>query len=199
MKQSSDVVDRLLARGRLGGPERERILERVLADAAPARSGAAMWRWVGLALLPAAAALILVTPRLAGPVFRAKGRPLSALTIELHCVAGSLTACPAGSTLLFAAAHAPVGARLAAYADPQGAGERIWYFSADTEMPVISSSTETTAVASRGIRVGPEHLPGAYRVRVLILSAPAARQEIASAHPPGLIGEARFFLQVPRW
>jgi hypothetical protein len=165
----------------MGGPERERVLGAVLAKTAPRR-----WRrllgW-GLTVATAAAMLLLVMR----PVpFRARGGGGAPL-LEVGCRDGSLDACPSGSALLYRADGAVDGGFLAAWAVPEGGGEKIWYFpTASGESPSVTARSEVQTLA-RGVRLGPEQPPGRYRVHLLLSRRPLERAAVDSPPPDALI------------
>src|SRR5262245_3407590 len=105
---SDNEIDYLLSRGKLGGSQRERILEAALTAS---REGFwARWRGRfalsagGLALAGATAILLLAvrTPTPDGPSsFQVKG-PGDAPLITVSCLGAQVTACPVGSRVAFA-------------------------------------------------------------------------------------------------
>jgi hypothetical protein len=153
--------------------------------------------WIGsavglVALMSISGGVLLTAP--SGP-FRTKGNPVSDVAVELTCLNASASSCPIGSTLLFGVTNMPSQAYLEAYAEQQETGERIWYFSPEIETPVFRAATGTQA-STRGIRVGPEHTPGTYVVRVLLLQAPLPRAALLAERPSGVVTDARFPLIV---
>jgi hypothetical protein len=192
VKYQEEELDHLLALGALGGPGRERILEQALARTTERRRSSALA--VGLASLAAAAAALVLSPGHASH-FRAKGGGVGGTAVDLSCLGASLARCPTGSTLIFGSAYAPPGSYMAAYAEPLSGGERIWYFSAESESPAASAPQATHAL-SRGIRLGREHLPGEYAVRVVVTRRPLTRQDLRSDRLSGLVADARFRLVV---
>jgi hypothetical protein len=173
----SDRAQTLLANGNLSGSQREEVLGRVL-EGVQAAEGARRWSrvltWAGASTALVAAAAILLWIRTNDEGLRAKGPARVAPIVRVDCEPGGLSACRLGGTLLFAVESAPPGARLAAYAEPPGGGERIWYFSGDDESPSVGDRTPD-GILRRGIRVGPEHQPGAYRLTVFITPGPVPR------------------------
>jgi hypothetical protein len=164
VERRSGQAHTLLSGGNLSGGQREEVLGRVLAGVeAPAR-----WRralaWAGGSMALAATAAFLLFVRPAGEP-RPKGA--AAPIVRVDCEPGGLAACRQGGTLMFAVEGARPDARVAAWAEPTAGGERVWYFSGDGESPAVGDRT-TDAILRRGIRVGPEHQPGAYRLTVLI-------------------------------
>jgi hypothetical protein len=196
----SPELDRLLARGRLGGPARERILDAVLARTArPAPAWRRRALVVGLAAAAPALMLLLVRAQRPGEgdALQPKGERAPAVQLDLRCSEGTLGACPQGATLLFGAVGAPAGGYLAAFAQPEAGGARIWYFSAESEAPPLGSAQPGTRVATRGIRLGPEHAPGRYQVQVWLTAQPVPRAGLLVAGPPpGTLARAAFTLVV---
>lgn len=164
-----------------------------MAESAGARSRFAPG-WTGrLALsvggLAAAAAVIalMVIPREhdAPDTLRAKGPAGPAVTLEVSCKGGALAACPVGATLLFAAqGDATTQGYLAAYAQQGGAGERVWYFSADGESPELRP-TGGLQPASRAVRIGAEHVPGPYVLHLFLTRAPLSRAALLAGPAAG--------------
>jgi hypothetical protein len=186
-------LDALLARGGLSGPTRERVLANVLDQVQPVRST----RWAktaALVLLPAAAALALFVGagRWASTLshahgesggFEARGTASDVVRVDAACTGGPMLACPRGSRLVF---HVQAGARtgyLAAYADPVGRGERVWYFSAEGESPRVQSGA-----LERAILIGPEHTADRYVIHALVSKRPLTRDEAVQAKPAALLG-----------
>jgi hypothetical protein len=175
---SDEDIDMMLAGGRLGGPAKERIME-VVAGHATSRRAPFFARTrnllaVGLAVAAGAAALLLLVPR--QDHFGPKGVAGAEVPrLEISCAGGTLAACPVGSRLLFVAEGADRG-YLAAWADPVGGGERIWYFSRDSQSPALAP-VAGTQVAPKAILLGPEHVPGDYTVHVLVTAEPLSRAE----------------------
>lgn len=164
----------LLSEGNLSGRQREEVLERVLGGLpVERRRWSRALAWVGASTaLAAAAFLLLVRPQ---PELRSKGA--AAPIVRVDCEPGGLHACRSGGTLMFAVQGARADARLAAWAEPAGGGERIWYFSGDGESPAVGDQT-SDGILRRGIRLGPEHRPGIYQVTVLVTAAPLARPQL---------------------
>jgi hypothetical protein len=76
---------------------------------------------------------------------------------------------------------------LAAWAEPAGGSERVWYFSADGEAPRIAPPGAGTQPLSRGVLVGPEHVPGEYRVHLVLSAVPLHKVDLLGASPPGAL------------
>src|SRR5262249_49600660 len=123
-QMNDDELDRLLARGRLGGPRHERVLGKILAER--------RWRrrmlWAAPALAMAAALVLILRPPDGG--FRARGGGEGPV-IQVTCKDGQLEACPKGGTLVFRVDGATAGNYLIAWAEPVGGGSKIWYFAAN--------------------------------------------------------------------
>jgi hypothetical protein len=177
---SKAELDLLLSRGRLKGPAAERVRERVLDAAAPGRRP--LWRPLRVALPTAvtfaAVAVGLIVPRLEHGQ-RSKGGPGSGVVAELACAGGRVDHCPPGARLTIALSGVgDRGLQVGAFAEPEGGGERIWYFSAEDGAAALPDNPGPTALASRSIVVGPEHHPGRYRVHVVLSTRPLRRSEI---------------------
>jgi hypothetical protein len=163
-------LDFLLAQGRLPGPEKERIKDRLLATRGRGRRAWLMGLLAG-GLAVGVGALLLM-PRMDG--FSVKGGGGQA-QIEVECLGGESDRCPVGATLLFVVSGAPRLAFLSAYAEPAAGGERIWYYSAQEDSPAVTP--DKTVPLRRGIRIGPEHRPGSYRLHLILSERPLRREE----------------------
>jgi hypothetical protein len=177
MSRQDDDLDLLLARGRLGGPGREQVLRQTLDRAAPRRR----WLWVApltAACAAAAALLLVVRPT----EFRARGVDGGAL-LEVTCADGARDRCRSGELLVFRVDGASTGGRLAAWAEPEGGGARVWYFpTVEGALPQVAAQPGPQ-VLHEAVRIGAEQPPGSYVVHLLLLPAPLARAEIESAQP----------------
>lgn len=175
----SDDLDRLLARGRLSGPQRDRILERVLDKTANTRR-LRLKRVVMVAapLVAAAAALILV-PRLEkSSDFSGKGAGGS--VIEATCSGGLLSACPIGATLVFRFDGVSTPAYVQAYATPSppNAGERVWYFPTSVVPAPQLTANAPSEVLQKAVVIGPEHSANAYEITVVLSAEPLSKEEL---------------------
>jgi hypothetical protein len=194
-------LDALLGGGRLTGPARDRVFEKVVAavDREPRRP-ARRRLWAFAVVAAGAAAVLVVAPRIMSPPadgLRAKGDQASpALQLDLACVGGTLAACPQGATLMFGAAGAAGTGVLSAYAEPTERGlERIWYFSGEGESPRLTVGSGT-AVAQRAVRLGPEHAPGRYRIHAFLTPSPVSRQVLLAGGPRDAIASRELDLRV---
>ena len=191
MKYRDEDLQRLLSRGRLGGPARERVLDRVLDKVAPARRKRRAWLVpLALALGSGVALLVLVVrPRPEEGSWGARGGAArSAVTLDARCA--DAAGCRPGATLIFSAFGAPAPGFLGAYAQPAGGGERIWYFSAETEAPPVPVSAQATQPASRGIVIGPEHRPGPYQVHLFLCGTPLSQAVLLEGRDPRILARA---------
>jgi hypothetical protein len=181
-----DLIPRLLSRrNQLSRPEKEEILERVLAQVAPDRRRRARKAWLAACVgLGAAAALLLLVPRLAhrGPAgeesFTARGaddRP----SFRVDCLDASGAArCRAGARLRFEVSPGTRTRFFAAFARRQD-GAVIWYF---PDAPG-GSSKDLSRDLARGVLdsqvvLGPEHVPGSYQVEGIFSARPLDRTEV---------------------
>jgi hypothetical protein len=184
-RDDDESVRFLLSGGRLSGAERERILARALRASGPGAAGPAPAtrgrRWLALAvaaLVPAAAALILLVPRAGRDAgeregARAKG-PAAGAALQARCPEREPGRCRQGDRLLFEIDGAPRGGLLAAYAEGS-AGERVWYFpAADGHLAAVPAAPGH-AVVGEAVRLGGEHAPGRYTVHLYLLDHPADR------------------------
>ena len=191
---SDEELDAVLGGGRLSGPARDRVFDTVAATVArEPRRRVPRYVWSLAMVAAGAAAAVVVAPRLwprEGECLCAKGdqEPVT-VQLDVVCSGGTLAACPQDATLTFGVSGGPADGVLSAYAEPVDAGlERVWYFSAEGESPRLTVGGGTE-VARRAVRLGPEHLPGHYRVHLFLTRTPAsaavllagsARDQIAS-------------------
>jgi hypothetical protein len=198
MNRTDDELDRLMARGGLGGAAREQILDQVLDRVAPPRQPHRWRLWLGgLALVASAATsiVLVVRPGSDSDEFRAKGTGAGGAELGLDCQHGAASACPLGSTLIFRVAGAGAGGYLQAYAEPRDGGERVWYFSSESGAPLLPAR-DGTQVARSGVKLGPEHRPGPYRVHVVFSSAPLGRAALLTGKASGVVSAATLDLNV---
>jgi hypothetical protein len=183
-----DRLDGLLSRGRLGGPGREHVLHRALAQARIVHPP--WWRrrptttlgWgTPLAAAAALVALVVVTSG-SRSAFRAKGSAKARPLLSLACGDGNDTRCAQGNKLLFRVAGAEQGGFLAAYAERASAGgERVWFFTAE---PV--AARPNTQVMPEAVQVGSSLRPGRYRVHLLLSATALDRQAVVAPAGPVL-------------
>jgi hypothetical protein len=198
-KDERDEIDRLLARGRLGAPSRERVLARVLEAAEPRPSRGRFW--AGLMAFASAAALaaaiVLVHRRpdaLPGDAFTAKGAGgVASARVEVSCLETGTARCALGQTLVFQVEDAPQASLLAAYAEREGSAERIWYFPSKNDPSLVPVRANAgSEVLPRGARLGPEHVPGRYVVTTILvkheMTADALLAALARAGAGDILG-----------
>jgi hypothetical protein len=158
VNRSDDELDRLLARGRLSRPEKERMLDAVTRANVPKRRR--WWPFVLAPAIPAIAALLLMVHR--HDEFHAKGSP--SVTLEAGCVDG----CRAGSTLMFRTAYVTQPSVLAAWSEDSH-GMRVWYFPTEAgEMPTVEPHGAIETLA-RGVRIGNEHAQSHYTLHMMLV------------------------------
>jgi hypothetical protein len=193
---NDDDIDRLLARGGLSGPQRERIFDEVHRTVGKRKA----FRWsryaaFGAPLAIAAALALVLYPshRLGG--FAAKGTQSS--VVEVLCPDGALSACPLGSKLFFSIEGIVAPVFVHAYADPVGSGhERVWYFPTTNGAEPISVSPDQERLLKKAVVIGPEHGSGAYRIHVVLSTAPLSRDEVLAAHDSKIIDSQVVEIQV---
>jgi len=195
MNRSDGEIDRLLARGGLGGAAREQILDDILGTARETDRRPRRRLWVGGAVaLSAAAALALVVWPRSDSQFRTKGPAAGRAVLDVGCPPASLTACPVGSTLVFSVLGAEVPGHLQAWAERQG-GDRIWYLSAETQTAALAPGAGTQPARS-GVRIGAEHAPGPYRIHLVFSTTPLPRADLLAGSVPAIVARATFDLTV---
>jgi hypothetical protein len=187
--KTKNELDRLLAGDRIGGPEADAILERVLATVERDERRSRRWlapRFVvaGGALAAAAAALLLIRPADEGreDELRARGAAAAAVQLEAVCSEGTLAACPRSSKLIFVVSGAPAQGFLSAYAEPVDAAmPRIWYFSREAGSPQLASAGDETRVFEHAVRLSETHPAGRYRVHAHLSDRPLGREELLAS------------------
>jgi hypothetical protein len=203
MSRSDDELDYLLSRGKLGGSQRERILEAAL-DAS--RDGVwARWRrrvvWGagGLTLATGAAALLLLLPRAPGGDsggFTPKGSSGAPL-ITVSCLGAMLNACPPGSRVAFVVEGGrDKGGFLTAYAEPVKRGERVWYLT--NEAIGAPQDGTSSRVVRKAAVIGDGQPAGAYRVHAIFSQHPVARGSLSSLAKDETLAQVDLDLVVPQ-
>ena len=173
---SRDRLDDLLARGRLSAPRRERIFEEV--DRRVRRPRVSRIVLVAAPLALAAGLAVLLRSQSGGPEhYAAKGTLQS--HVELGCSGGELTHCPHGSKLIFRLEGLLSAGFLHAYAEPLQPGrERVWYYPTAANPPPQVGPAGEGHILGQGIALGPEHVPGRYRVHLIVAATPLSREEL---------------------
>lgn len=186
--ESTDV-ESLLTGGYLSGEDYDAIGARVLDRVAPVRKNRrGRWAAASMVGLSAAAALVLVLSQ--PDEFTPKGKAAHTGSIEVACNGPSETHCKRGDTLYFIVRSGGAG-YLGAYAErvDDPTRSRIWYFPArDGQTVRVDGNHDGRTVASEGIRIGPEHAPGRYRVSAWLSQAPLRHEIVEQATSESLPG-----------
>jgi hypothetical protein len=196
-----ETLHTLLARGRLSGAQRERILDRVLEQHAPPQRRFRRWAVMAAVALPAAAAVVLALGLREGTVGPDANREwlvpkgsTPGVQLEARCPERAPGTCRHGDRLIFSADGVKRDAFLAAFA-VCGSGERIWYFpSADGTMPSIRAGAGHV-VADHAARIGVEHGTGRCELSLSLLERRAERATIL-AGSAALSGKATISFEV---
>jgi hypothetical protein len=190
MSKDQERLERLLARGRLGGPGRERIFERALrtagVDGGRARGLAWRWRWpIRLApvALGVAAAVLLLRP-VDQDGFRAKGGGADTPQVEAVCTAPAAGACSQKGKLAIRVQALPADAFLIGYVTPAGADVpevRRWFSPAseDEGAPRVEAG-EAPRILPRGVPLD-AFAPGRYDVHLRLVARPVTRADALDA------------------
>jgi hypothetical protein len=205
LRREDEQLDRILARGYLGGPRYDEIWARVSKRTVAPRS-AQRWRRFSPALAWAATlggVLLFAGANVDFSKVRAKGTnttesPMDA--IEVGCSEKGDRVCETGSTLMITVNAAVVSGFVGAYAERIGAPlqDRIWYFpTSEGQMPEVVPG-QSTVVLPKGIRIGEEHEPGRYRVTVWIASRLIDRSEVDSLSSGVVRTRSTFDLEIVR-
>lgn len=180
--EDDDSLHSLLSGGRLSGPQRDRILERVLAEHARPRR-----RWVVAlaAALPAAAiALVMLGKSSVSPVKERewlvpKGASSSPL-LTANCRGREPGTCRRGDRLIFEVDGATRQGFFAAYAQC-GSSERLWYFPSETgSVPTVPAGGHF--VLPQVARIGDEHREGRCTLHLFLLEASVDRATLTSGN-----------------
>jgi hypothetical protein len=184
--------DELLAQGRLSGPARDRILDAALAASRPAARP--VWQRVLVWAAPLTVAAVVLFMAFRPSEFRPRGG--AGAVLDVGCRDGTLAACPAGTTLLFRVSAAPAGGFLAAFALRDGSREPIWYFpTAAGDSPKVSPDPETQTLA-QGVRLGSEHVPGRYRIHLVLTRRALTRDQALAPPRDAVLAESDVSLEV---
>jgi hypothetical protein len=179
-------LNRLLARGRLSGAEYDAVEQRIFEAITPRRARA-KWPFVGSALALAAGLALWLGLGSAPSHYGEKGGSTPAGgVVGLGCPGAAPHTCRLGDTLLFSVLGNTAPVYVVAYAERLDASEpsRIWYFPhADGTAPRVEVAAGTN-VAREGVRLGPPHVKGRYRVKVWLSDAPVERERAAKLTEP---------------
>jgi hypothetical protein len=185
VNRKDERLDELLAGGTLGGPRYDEIFEKVLERSGLSRRPSVSRRlrkWFvasGVVLVPAIAAWLLWL-RPADPPPTPKGAAESSAAFDISCGTSVGSVCRPGDTLMISVNAAVTSGHVGAYAERVGdpSRERIWYFPTAVGAAPAVAPGGGTVVLAQGIRIGPEHPPGTYRLTIWISERPMARGEI---------------------
>ena len=180
-------LDHLLARGRLSGPRRDRIFDEVDKQVRGSWRSRSRYLLIGGPLALAAALALAIRPG-AGPHdgLAAKGGAHS--NVDIGCSGGELSHCPRGSKLIFQFDSLRNPVFLHAWAEPLAPGlERVWYYPTAAHAPPRVAAFDAAQTLEQGVVVGAEHAPGAYRVHLVLASAPLSRDELLLPVAPNVV------------
>jgi hypothetical protein len=178
-------LDDLLARGRLSGPRRERIFDEV--DRRVRRPRVSRIALMAAPLALAAGLAVFLRPPSGGPHhYASKGTAQS--HVEIACSGGDLSHCPRGSKLMFRLDALLAAGFFHAYAEPLDPGrERVWYYPTAANPPPRVEPAAEGQIMGQGIALGPEHVPGRYRVHLIVASTPLSRDELLTGSTPNVV------------
>lgn len=210
-------MDELLARDSLGGPQYDDILEKVLARTEalePQRAASKRhrsprrWTLAFGALAASATAAWLVVPAMHGGAghFATKGGDTKggnaqpSGVFEIGCGPSARPTCRVGDTLMVSVNAAVAWGQVGAYAeradDPEHS--RIWYFPSPAGGVPLVAHGAGTVVLPEGIKVGPEHQPGSYRVTLWLSSRPVDRDPVDFGDADIVRSHATLMLEILR-
>jgi hypothetical protein len=176
-------IERLLTGGYLSGSQYDAIEERVLSRTAKPRKLELSRRASGVTLAAASIAALVAFWLRTPPELTTKGADASLGVIDISCKRPLRHECGLGETLVFLVNSAVGSGYLGGYAErvDDPSHDRIWYFpNGRGESPYVKSGAQTV-VLSEGIRIGPEHKRGRYRVTLWLSVRPLSRAEVDRA------------------
>jgi hypothetical protein len=186
-----DSLHVLLGRGRLSGPQRDRIFEHAFNANRGIRRFRRRATVAFAALLPVAAAVAFFVRSAPDTGGATQGRWLAAkgfsgeVELGARCPGRAPGSCRTGDRLIFEVAGARSAGYFAAYADCEGR-ERIWYFPARGAGMAAVPATEGYAVLEQAARVGEEHGIGRCMVHLFLLDRPVERAALSSEANDGV-------------
>ena len=184
MRRHRDRLGQLLALGRMGGPARERVLERVMASLREPPPAVARRRHPfplmlgALAGLAAAITLFVAVGHRSEQEHGMRGKGTSAVGASAPSVTASCPrpepVCRPGDRLLFQVAASPRRYWMTAWADPldregaAAASDRIWIFPTGSgESPEVPA-TSTPLVLRRAVEIDSSFAAGHYRLTLIL-------------------------------
>ncbi len=192
-----DPLDNLLGRGRMSGRAREEVLEGALHDAGvvpPPWYKRKVFLWVSPAAACATAVALVLGLRAPPDEMRAKGQGRRAV-ISVECGGVDAARCSRTDKILFRVEGVSEAAYLAAYAQRDGTGERVWFFPlADGTEPIVGAG-DAPQVLREGVNAA-SLPPGRYEVHALLALRPLSRNDIVSASNKDVIARRSTRLEV---
>jgi hypothetical protein len=194
------LAHRLLGGARtLSRPEKEDILDAVLAEVAPERSRSARHAWLGVALACTAAGVLTVVlapkpmRQLAAEGFVARGGPDVEPQLSVLCAEDfGPGRCRSGSQFMFEVAGAQRWTHLALYAE-RSDDVVLWYVPAEPDGRSIAlDDTAPLALLPEQVHLGDDHPPGRYEVVGVFSNRALDRGEVEDV----VFGRASFPAQV---
>jgi hypothetical protein len=138
---------------------------------------------------------VLRTPKDDAESFQVKG-PGDAPLLIVSCLGGEVNACRAGSKVAFALEGGrDKGGFLTSYAEPIGAGERIWYLTNES-VDEAGAVDATLRVIRKAALIGEEQPPGTYRVHAILSRRPVARDALAALTSADMLARVELELVV---
>ncbi|HWA73974.1 MAG TPA: hypothetical protein VG937_16645 [Polyangiaceae bacterium] len=198
--EENQRIERLLTGGYLSGRDYDVIEHGILQSVAPASGGTFLRRTApGAVAALSLAALVALLARVPSHFTVKGGESTAAIgALDVSCNRAKDHQCGPGDTLVFLVNSAVASGYLGAYAERVGepSGNRIWYFPNTTgASPHVVAGAGTT-VLPEGIRIGPEHGPGQYRLSVWLSVRPLARAEIDSADASLFVARSSLMAEV---
>jgi len=198
--RSTAELDYLLAAGRLGGVQRDKILEAVVETVRSEKTRAPkLWRFYSKQkAIAAAGALAAVAawvtlgphPRDRRDPFQAKGsQHHDEVWIDATCLGGSLGACRRGSIMAFSVEGASPEMFITAWLESSKAGSIVPLLL--NEPPPASNR-----VLPHGARISDDQPLGDYRVHVVVTRRPIAGQIVAAVPEHELVSRSDTTIRV---